>query len=176
MNRLRLLAAALLATVGSGCGTGAEPPDMGHSAAMTLGTADASGQFAPLVDGQDVTLVEGAQGGFHVWMKFRVAGMAPQTVHLARTAHRLSDDAPVLRTMTTIDVGAAATDGAWEVPMALPMFMCPSPIGIRVVDEPIVYDLAMSDDAGHTLAEGSITLVPRCPADQEAFCMKICTG
>jgi hypothetical protein len=56
------------------------------------------------------------------------------------------------------------------------MFMCPSPVGLTVIEQPIVYQLAMSDADGTALAAGTVTLVPHCPDDAADFCMRICTG
>ena len=59
-----------------------------------------------LADGQDVTLVEGAQGGFHVWMQYAVRGLPAGTVTLERSAHRVSDGAVVLVYRGDVDLGA----------------------------------------------------------------------
>jgi hypothetical protein len=153
---------------------GAQPPPGEAAPSLTLGTVGADGGWAPLVDGEDVTMVEGAQGGFHVWMKFRLMGVAPMHALELRTAHRAGDGALVLRAMGDADVGAV--DGAWETPAASPMFMCPSPIGLSVIDQPIQFEIALTDETGAAVASGEVALVPHCPAAQLDFCMKICTG
>ncbi len=56
------------------------------------------------------------------------------------------------------------------------MFMCPSPIGLSVIDRPIVFELAFHGEDGAALARQSITLVPRCPDGERDFCLRICTG
>jgi len=129
-----------------------------------------------LTDGQDDTLVEGAQGGFHVWMQYAVRGMAPATVTLERSARRASDGAVVLVYRGDVDIGAPDATGWWTAPSPIPMFMCPSPIGISVVDTPIDFTLRLVGDGDAELARAAITLVPRCPADQRDFCTRICTG
>ncbi|HEX9104108.1 MAG TPA: hypothetical protein VF997_17975, partial [Polyangia bacterium] len=131
---------------------------------------------APYADGQDVTLVAGAQGGFHVWMQYAVHGLPAGTFTLERTAHRVSDGAVVLVYRGDVDVGAPAADGWWTAPAAIPMFMCPSPIGISVIDVPIEFTLRLLDAHDAELARAAITLVPRCPAGQLDFCTRICTG
>lgn len=129
-----------------------------------------------LADGQDATLVEGAQGGFHVWMQYAVHGLPASTVTLERSAHRVSDGAVVLVYRGDVDVGDAAPDGWWTAPSPIPMFMCPSPIGISIVDVPIEYTLRLLGAGDAELARAAITLVPRCPDAQRDFCMRICTG
>ena len=158
---------------------------------MTLGgTAPDGGGFIAFTDGQDQTLVYGAQGGFHLWMKFRLRDVPPhKSVAIQRMAWRDGDNQLVLRTMGSIDIGAPGPDGYYELPMAVPMFMCPSPIGLQVNDQLIRYQITLLDGTA-PLAVGSIRLVPRCPqnappadggvqdggTDDHGFCVKICSG
>ncbi len=179
-----LVLALAVATVGAaGCGaphaqTDMEPPPDGGMT-LTLGTLGPDGGYQPLTDGQDVTLVEGAQGGFHVWMQFKVDDPRAMHVEAVRMAHRRDGGELVLRAMgPAYDIVGMPGGGPWESTNPVPMFMCPSPLGIRVVDEAIVYDVTFTDDAQEPVAHGTITLVPRCPTDPMKldFCMKICTG
>jgi len=142
------------------------PPPVGLP--LTLGMDAGDQSFVAFTDGEDVTLVEGAQGGFHVWVRYRYGGEAGVTARLERTAHRQMDDALVLR--STAQVGMVPESDP------LPMFMCPSPVGLSVIDQPIVFQLQFSDDNGAVLAEGAATLVPRCPEANRDFCLRICTG
>jgi len=141
------------------------PPAAG---AMTLGMSDVDGTFAPFTEGQDVTLVSGAQGGFHVWLAYRYDGVPGGDAKLSRGAHRLVDDAIVLRTSAEITVAVQSPP--------MPMFMCPSPIGLSVIDQPIVFELSMQPDDGSGLVAQHITLVPHCPDAERDFCLRICTG
>ena len=95
---------------------------------------------------------------------------------LERSAHRASDGAVVLVYRGDVDVGAPDATGWWTAPSPIPMFMCPSPIGISVIDTPIDFTLRLLGDGDAELARAAITLVPRCPADQQDFCTRICTG
>ena len=151
--------------------------DGGGSGGAAMSPAQMS--LLMLADGQDATLVPGAQGGFHVWLKYRVAGMAPEKVKVHRESHRVSDDALVLRTDGTQDVGAPApgNDGWWELPQALPSFMCPTPIGINVIDERIVFEVTLSTMDDQPLAKSSAEATVHCPDGTQApFCAKICSG
>ena len=132
---------------------------------LTLGHVE-NGAFARYQANEDVTLVAGAQGGFHVWLAFQMAPSLTGDATLERTAHRRADDQLILRTK-----GEIALDSS----EALPMFMCPAPVGISVIDQPIDYQLHFSNDSGE-LTSGSITLVPHCPSDQLEFCQRICNG
>jgi hypothetical protein len=164
---LARLAGLVAVAPATGCGPAAPPPP--SSALLALGQSS-GGDFRPFADGQDVQLQAGAQGGFHVWMSYRAAGMADGRGSLSRSAHRLSDDAWVLRSPALgVDLGAAAP------PDPLPMFLCPSPVGIAVIDVPIVFEMALTDGAGRR-TEAHVVLVPRCPDGQRAFCESICRG
>ena len=178
-------AASLLVLVSAGCGVPPMvTPDAGTDggvARITLGGVDGiDGGFVALADQQDAALIEGAQGGFHVWMKYRVAGLAPGQYQVTRNAHRDRDDKIVLRILPeTLTVGPAGGDGYWEAPMAVPMFMCPSPLGVRITDELIRYQIDVLRGDGSTAASGTVRMVPRCPdtpQDKHDFCERICTG
>ena len=176
MRPLASIVPPLLLWLAAGCGDSVSPPS---PVTISLGTVDASGSgFYPLAG--DQPLVAGAQGGFHVWLKYRVAGMAPATVRVSRTVRRVSDGKLVLKTEGSQDVGAAATDGAWELPAALPSFMCPTPIGVRVDGEAMHFQVVLTDpDSGEVLGTGDAQATPQCPPSDDAqhdHCMKICEG
>jgi hypothetical protein len=177
MRLVALLAFAgiVAAALGLGGCSGAHEPPPGSATLALGGTATDGSGFVPL--GGDQTLIPGAQGGFHVWLKWRVQGMAPEKVHVHRESRRVSDDALVLLADGTQEVGAANVDGWWELPAALPSFMCPTPIGISVIDERIVFDVTLTTVDGAPLARSSAEATVHCPAgDQNAFCLNICSG
>jgi len=156
-----------------GCGDDPRPPE---PVQVTLGGAapDGSG-FLPLQG--DVTLIPGAQGGFHVWLKYRTVGMTPGPARVEHTARRASDGRLILTSMRTQDIGPPSPDGYWELPVAIPAFMCPAPIGVQVRDERVIYRVVVEDMAGTPLGEGEASATPRCPTDsQSAFCLSICSG
>lgn len=170
------------------CGGGGEEvggPDAAPPVAeLILGGASQDGTgFVTVEDGDDVTLVGGAQGGFHVWTGVRVRGAAG-TVHLEREARRLSDDKLVLRASTVVMEVPELGGTWWERPDgtqvdALPSFMCPTPIGIRVRDEPLILRAQLLSADDELLGEDELTLVPRCPVDdagEAEFCAEICSG
>jgi len=154
------------------CG-GSKPVMM--SGAISLGTTaqDGSG-FLPLEG--DQTLVEGAQGGFHIWVKYRVQA-APGPAMVKRTARRVSDDRLLLTTMAETMLGEPGADGWWELPMAVPSFMCPSPLGVRVEDQAAQFEITILDMNGQMIGQASAEATPRCPTDDKAaFCHQICDG
>ena len=173
---LAVVAAALgvAAIALAGCGGGTTPPPGNATLALGGTATDGSGFFAL---GGDQTLVPGAQGGFHVWLKWRIEGMAPSKVRVHRESHRVSDDTLILRADGSLDVGAPAADGWWELPAAQPSFMCPTPIGISVIDERVVFDVTVTTEDGATVAKSSAEATVHCPTDASGeFCKKICSG
>lgn len=189
--RGRLGIVMILGVVAGGCGPGgpdagadASPdasPDAGPDAGVArieAGTADLAGNgFVPIADGSDATLIPGAQSGFHVWLSVRVHGVAGE-LRIERAARRQRDGALVFRGLAQrLDVPEAALDAWWESPVASPAFMCPSPIGIQVFDEALVFEVRLLDRTDAIVAEDTLVLVPRCPtSEQEAFCRSICAG
>jgi hypothetical protein len=168
------LTALLLASV-LGCGQEPGPSGPGEVEAGSA-AADGSG-FIEVVDGDQVELIPGAQGGFHVWINVRVHGAAG-IFYVERDARRVADDALVLRGIgQPVEVPAEAMEDWWESPTAGPAFMCPTPIGIQVFDQEIEYTVRLVDESEAVIAEDHIVLTPRCPAgDQYDFCLEICAG
>jgi len=170
---VRLPISALLLLLLPACG---EPPVQVGPGSLTLGTTATDGTGFRELAG-DQPLVPGAQGGFHVWLKYRIKGMSPGKVTVIRTARRVVDDRLILTTEASQEIGVAGPDGTWELPNAIPSFMCPSPLGVKVFDLPVVFDVKVIGPDGATLAESSAEATPRCPTDAQAdFCHSICAG
>jgi hypothetical protein len=176
-----------LGLIATGCGDapGAVAPDAGIDAGpveIEAGTAGDNGiGYAATEDGTDVSLVPGAQSGFHVWLNVRVHGIAGELM-IERAARRQRDGVLVFRGLPQrLEVPDTALDDWWESPAASPAFMCPSPIGIQVFDEALVFEVRLLDpeaaEGGAPLAEDTLVLIPHCPLDEQAeFCVSICSG
>ncbi len=143
------------------CGGAASPISLELSGAND----DGSGFLAL---GGDAHLVRGAQGGFHVWLKYRVKGLPDEQVHVIRSAVR-SDGKTVLNALPLVQT--VAPDFESE---AMPSFMCPTPIGVQVYDQTIELKLELRDDHA-AIADASATVIPRCAQDDD-FCRRICGG
>ncbi len=166
--------AIILVLVGA-CGSDGSMTMPPGPAVVTLGTLGPDGGWAPLAG--DQTMIAGAQGGFHVWLEYRIAGMTPGQVNVERTARRAADGKLILKTDDQVEVGEAGPDGYWQTPTALPNFMCPAPLGVQVNDQPIHFELVITDDDGNVLGTGEADATPHCPlGDENAFCENICSG
>ncbi len=153
------------------------PPPPPSNASIVVGGTDVAGEgFSPLEG--DVTMVPGGQGGFHVWLKYRVTGMTPGPMRVRHSAARADDGRPVLMGQSRpVDIGAAGPDGAWEAPTAAPAFMCPAPLGVRIDGTRIRYRVELLDGNDHPIVHGEAMATPHCPAgDLSTFCAKICSG
>ncbi len=178
--RIFCAATAVAVMVGGGAACGGEAdggPGPDDLATLAIGGTpdDGGGGFVPL--GGDAPLIPGSQGGFHVWLKYRITGMAPGLVKVRHSARRASDARLVLTAERRQELGPATTDGYWELPAALPAFMCPSPLGVRVVDETIRFRIEVLSADGAPVAQGEAEATPRCPSGTHAdFCARICSG
>lgn len=172
-----ILLVAAVASAHLAC-TGAGPDDPEVVGELVAGSSSADGTgFLSVADGTDVELVPGSQGGFHVWLGMSVRGIAG-TLDIEREARRASDHALIYRGQRQrIVIPDEALTDWWDSPDATPAFMCPSPIGIRVFDEDLVFEVRILTEEDEILAQGWISLTPRCPTDDnEAFCRQICAG
>jgi hypothetical protein len=165
-----------------GCGGGVTPPPEPQDAAspypveVTLGGANLDMSGFTTLDG-DVTLVPGGQGGFHVWVKYRVTGAGAETVLINYTARRISDGRLILKNNISAALGAPDSEGYWESPIPIPAFMCPSPLGVVVQGEPMVFNFEVRDTNGALRGGATATFTPHCPTDAQAtHCVAICNG
>ena len=165
---------ALLSLVA--CGRGGGPIDPPPTCELELGTAGQGGtgfEAMPLA----ATLVPGAQGGFHVWLSYRIKGAAPGAVKAAHTVRRESDGKLLSRGDRKLEVGAGAGDGWWQSEGATPAFLCPTPLGVSVIDEHAVFEVTLLAEDGSEMAKRQVKTQLVCPTDgQAAFCQNICKG
>ncbi len=163
----------LMVSLLAGCG-GAAVPGSVH---FELGTADILGDgFLPLKG--DQTLVSGAQGGFHIWLKYRAYGMSGQTVRMLETARR-DDSGDLVRKSPLLEeqVGSAGDEGYFEEERARPGFMCPAPLGVKVRDQSIHFEVKFMDGQDHPLDKQGTSVTVRCPSgDGQEYCEKVCSG
>lgn len=136
------------------------PPDPPVEETIEVGVIR-DGAFVPLSDGDDLELISGAQGGFHVELAARVDGMAGE-VEVERIARRSDTQVLVARSEFSSEV---LSSGLLE--RSIPVFLCPAPAGVNVADETL--DLTYRIGS----AVGTLAFQPRCP-EGDAFCDGIC--
>lgn len=174
-HKAPLSSAVAVALWAAGCGGHPNPPPPPPPADMEVGTAATDGTgFLPLSG--TVSMVPGAQGGFHVWLKYRMKGVSPGTLTTKHTAHRVSDGHLVSLGSRVDDVGTPDADGWWETPNATPNFLCPTPIGVNVIGEALQFEVDVTDEQGDPVCSATATATVECPAAELAFCQQICAG
>lgn len=174
-----------LAFVLMGCGEIAPPPPP-MTLSLQLGTIDmrlhGDARWVDFTEDKPAELAPGAQGGFHVWVLYRIGqNDRARKVRIERIADRLAGDGSRQRVLTTSNTLELPNETAYESPLPIPSFMCPTPIGVNILDAPLelLVRISESDDAATLLAEKRVRLQPICPPvgdDQRDFCLRICTG
>lgn len=143
--------------------------------AVALGTLVSATRPTFMVLPAQLELQPGAQGGFHVELAFRVAGhIEPQAVFNHRLT-RVRDGVLVSKGTRTFDVAPDAT-GTWLSPDSVPLFLCPTPIGVNVVDEALNFEVTVSRRPGLLLGRVTVQAVVTCPAGARALCESVCRG
>lgn len=184
---MRAAALSLAACLGA-CGPGPgdlelHPPPPG-SGLLEVGGGHEGGEpgFVPLEVGQELVLEPGAQGGFHVFINVRVSegGMAfvGDRPLLYREARRVETGELVSRSKhRTRLVPSPEVGGRFETEKSIPLFLCPTPIGIPVADELLELDVRAVREEDDEPVSGKVRFLPRCPTgDQADFCRRICFG
>lgn len=175
-----LLLAGLLAL--TACGT--EPPDPpppppNFNLAIGTGAAGGTPGFLPISDGQELTLEPGAQGGFHVYVNVRLdpdgVGAVGDFPIIAREARRVSTGQLVSKAQHKVRLTAGGNN--FDTEKSIPLFLCPTPVGIPVADEMLELKVEVRATEDGDPITGTIRFLPRCPAgDQNTFCQRICFG
>lgn len=150
LHLLALLAFGLVLT--AGCPRGEDPPEP-TEAQVVLGTGE--WMFEQLEDGQEVELVLGSQGGWHVWASVRAQGLEPDNVLFRIESEVVGMDVDPSISEIYIDLedmpeGAADTTTmthqflGWPHMQASPECVHGNDIRIRVI---------LTDEAGNTVMD-----------------------
>ncbi len=161
-----------------GCGVGPIVPDGGTDAAVLWpeGTLELGGEDAGAftVFPADVQAIPGAQGGFHVGVMYRVTGEALAAVRFEHRVTRVRDGVLVSKGTRILDVEPMAAGASWTTADPITIFICPTPVGVDVVNEVLHFEVkALKNDVVLNQAGADTTL--RCPAG-DSFCASICSG
>lgn len=165
--------AALALCVLAACGPPEQPPAAGVE--LVIGSAPEAGQGFEAMPGA-ATLRPGAQGGFHVWVSYRVKGGAGP-FKAQHTVRREADGKLLSRGERRLVLGAAGDDGWRQSEAATPAFLCPTPLGVNAIDEDAVFEVTLLADEGVELVKRQVKTKLQCPVgDQADFCQRICKG
>lgn len=167
---------AWLTLVLAACGTRMVPDDAGvitdaplwADGTMTIGS-ELDGGYVPMP--AEVELHPGAQGGFHVPVRYEIVGKTEPDVIFEHQVRRARDGVLVSRGSRTSDV----TGPIWDSDLVV-VFMCPTPLGVNVEGEEVNFVVNVKRASGALLTTSSTKTVLKCPADNQSFCQSICKG
>ena len=146
MTRRRLTAtcAAAIALALSGCAE-VEPT-------LELGTGDRG--FEPIEDGQDLPMIEGAQGGWHLWISLRTRGLDPEDARVELAVSPLEAGRPRQTRILTADL--EPHDGYHALIGVVMVMSLPECFQAREV----LVEAALTDRAGRSETDERV-VVPR---------------
>ncbi len=155
------------------------PPPASLNLAIGTGAADGTPGFLPITDGQELTLEPGAQGGFHVFVNVRLDQDGVTVVGdfpiIAREARRVATGQLVSKAQHKVRLTPGDTH--FDTEKSIPLFLCPTPVGIPVADELLELKVEVRATEDSAPITGTIRFTPRCPGgDQNTFCQRICFG
>ncbi|HJZ88081.1 MAG TPA: hypothetical protein VKN99_23065 [Polyangia bacterium] len=125
-------------------------------------------------DGSEISLIEGAQGGFHVLFALRARGLRAGSALVEWSVRPAgTGDPPLLRGDVRSFLSEVDAEGWLRAPAAVPCVLCPSPAPVSEV--PLEFQFAVHDRDG-TMGERTLALSPRCPdaAAAHARCEALC--
>ena len=142
----RFLLPLLALTVSAGCA--AETADDADRA-LELGTG--SWRFEPVEDGQEVELIRGAQGGWHVWVALRTTGVDDDQLPMVLEVQPADDSRPAQITEVPIRLDPPDDEGrrklvGWPAILEDPSCLIGEMIRVEA-------RLSMQDDGTELVAE-----------------------
>ena len=171
----RPVRAALTLCVLAGCGPARDPDPPPGDVELVVGSAPETGMGFEAMPGA-ATLRPGAQGGFHVWVSYRVKG-GSGPFNAGHTVRRAADGKLLSRGERRLELGAAGDDGWRQSEAATPAFLCPTPLGLNAIDVDAVFEVTLFDERAAAVAKQQVTTKLECPSgDQADFCRQICKG
>lgn len=128
---------------------------------VTFGTTDDNGEIFQNI-GASLTLHRGPQGGNHAYAKYQVSGgqVAPGATFEHRV-RRAKDGVLVSKGQRIFDV-TAGDGGVWTSDGAATMFLCPTPVGVSIVREPLDFEVIVKSGDGKFLGRATVQSTLTC--------------
>ena len=118
--------------------------------------------------------VPGAQGGYHVPVMYKVNGVTERMVTFEHRVTRMSDGVLVSKGHRSLNIEPAAGSPSWMTDGPVIIFICPTPVGVGVVDQWLHFEIT-AVKAGEVLGRTAGDAQFGCPAG-DSFCASICAG
>lgn len=149
---------------------GSGNPD-GGSLAFDIGTVGDDGVgYAPMPT--QLFGEPGSQGGFHVSVSYRLPEGGVGSITFSHAVRRSSDGVLVSRGSRVFDLGNAS-EQAWTAPEAVRVFMCPTPLGVDIVNQALRVEVTAADASGRVLGVSQAQTTFKCSS---SYCTSSCTG
>jgi hypothetical protein len=143
------------------------------TAILDIGTTDESEHFTALEGA--VEGIPGSQGGFHVNVVYQLPEGGIGLITVEHRVRRAKDGRLVSQGSRQFDLGLHRVT-PWRADAPIPVFMCPTPVGVSILDELLVFTATVKDNTSQIIAAGSATAVFRCGTAGTSFCESICKG
>jgi hypothetical protein len=140
---------------------------------LELRTTNEQDQQVPLSG--DVFAHPGSQGGYHVNGLYSLPEGGSGQLTFEHRVVRASDEKLVSVGSRVFDLGAARVS-TWSTPAPVTIFICPTPVGVDVVGQELVFTVKAKDQAGRVVASGTARATFRCGAMAGTYCEMICKG
>lgn len=127
---------------------------------LKIGTTDDQGEVFQEI-GAQIELHRGPQGGNHTYAKYKVTGQTARDAVFENRVRRAKDGLLVSRGTRTMDV-VPGDGGVWLNDYSITMFLCPTPTGINIVGEPLVFEVTAKAANGEFLGRSTATSTISC--------------
>jgi hypothetical protein len=156
---------------GGGQDGGSGNPD-GGALHFDIGTADVANNLAYSAMTPQVAGQSGAQGGFHVYLMYRLPEGGVGSITFNHQARLASNGTLVSRGSRTYDLGSAPLSN-WTSPDPVRVFMCPTPVGVNIVGQALTLEVTATDDSGAQLGVSNTQTTFTCSS---SYCESTCKG
>lgn len=108
---MRALATLLVGAAGLIAGCAGAPVDPGEPEEARLELGTGTWRFEPVEDGAELPMIHGAQGGWHVWVAIRTAGMDARVGSLVVELQPADESAPAQVTSLGVQLDPPDAEG-----------------------------------------------------------------
>lgn len=139
---------------------GALGPPQWPEGAIAFGTTNDDDKIFELI-GAEIELYRGPQGGHHAYAKYQVTDQTASNATFEHRVRRERDGLLVSKGKRSFTV-SPSDGGVWTAEDAMVMFLCPTPAGVNIVNEPLRFEVTVSSVDRKLLGRASVTSTLKC--------------